>query len=407
MSEPSEETSTIVIGSEDELCARLAQPGPRVSFRAGGSKSPRLAPSGAASRPEHVLDLRALRGITYYEPDEYVISERAATPISELVAALDAHGQYFPFDPLLVDSALLRPSLRSATIGGTVAANSSGPGRYRHGGVRDFVIGVSLVDGVGRLIKGGGRVVKNAAGFDLAKMMVGSLGSLGCLVDVTLKVFPRPRASATVVVHQLDRQRALGSLQSLQGTSFDVAAVDLLCTDGIGADRSTESLWTVAIRLIGPERGLASRVESLQAWARARSVSEHDVESLAGAAEAGFWRRLSNLDWSSGTDCVVKVPVTMESFEHAEHLGTFSGFERVFSSTQQVWLSVPPDGELATLDRALGQLGLVGQVIRQPTAKGVGASQTLLGRRRRNPFAERVKAVFDPNDRLQPLFISQ
>ena len=115
----------------------------------------------------------------------------AGTRVSEVVATLGEQGQYLPFDPLLADS--------GATIGGTVASNASGPGRFRFGGIRDFLLGVRFVDGRGNCIRGGGQVVKNAAGFDYPKLLVGSQGKLGLIYELTFKVFPRPESYATLI----------------------------------------------------------------------------------------------------------------------------------------------------------------------------------------------------------------
>ena len=114
------------------------------------------------------LDPRGLTGIVAYDPAECVVTALAGTPVRELDEALAAHGQYLPFDPLFAGA--------GATLGGTVAAAASGPGRYRFGGVRDFVIGAAVVDGTGRLVRSGGQVVKNAAGFLLHHGLVGSAG---------------------------------------------------------------------------------------------------------------------------------------------------------------------------------------------------------------------------------------
>ncbi|MBI4768870.1 MAG: FAD-binding protein, partial [Chloroflexi bacterium] len=140
---------------------------PRLLPRGGGSK-PALSipPEGVAA-----LDLSGLTGLLEYDPAEFTFTALAGTPLSEVLAALSANGQYLPFDPPF--------AARGATLGGAVAAGLSGPGRYRYGGVRDFILGVRLVDGNGDLVRGGGKVVKNAAGFDIPKLMVGSLGQLG------------------------------------------------------------------------------------------------------------------------------------------------------------------------------------------------------------------------------------
>ena len=134
--------------------------------------------------PARVLDVAGLTGIVDYDPAEFTVTARPGTTLFEIDAMLAANGQHLPFDP---------PRLGEAgTIGGAVAAGVTGPGGYA-AGVRDFVIGVRFVDGTGRLAAGGGKVVKNAAGFDLPKLMVGSLGRLGVFVELSLKVLPAPR----------------------------------------------------------------------------------------------------------------------------------------------------------------------------------------------------------------------
>ena len=134
--------------------------------RGGGTKPALWSVDGA-----DVLDVLALNGITEYLPSEYTVTALAGTPLADVEARLAAEGQYLPFDPLLVDA--------GSTVGGAVAAGANGPGRLRYGGLRDFLLAVTFVDGRGEIVRGGARVVKNAAGFDLPKLMVGSLGRLG------------------------------------------------------------------------------------------------------------------------------------------------------------------------------------------------------------------------------------
>ena len=154
---------------------------PQVKVTAGGTKNALSADAN--------LSLAPLAGVSEYQPSEYTFTAKAATRLSEIESMLAEHGQYLPFDPPLVDA--------GATLGGTVAAGLSGPNRFRYGGVRDFILGVQLVNGEGELVNGGGKVVKNAAGFDIPKLMVGSLGSFGVMTELTFKVFPAPAATAT------------------------------------------------------------------------------------------------------------------------------------------------------------------------------------------------------------------
>ena len=180
-----------------------------------------LTKSALAAGSERVtpLDMRPLRGILSYEPSEFLITALAGTPVSELQTTLGEQGQYLPFDPLFVSG--------GATIGGTVASGVSGPNRLLYGGLRDFVMEVELVDGLGKLVRGGGKVVKNAAGFDLPKLMVGSYGRLGILTEVTLKVFPQPQACATLMAELADLEQCVAAAQRLLAKPLPVAALDM------------------------------------------------------------------------------------------------------------------------------------------------------------------------------------
>ncbi|KNH43351.1 glycolate oxidase subunit GlcE [Pseudomonas lini] len=150
-----------------------------------------------------ILDTRAHRGIVSYDPTELVISVRAGTPLSELFAALDAAGQMLPCEP---------PSFgEGATVGGMIAAGLSGPRRPWSGSVRDFVLGTRVISGLGTHLRFGGEVMKNVAGYDLSRLMVGSYGCLGVLTEVSLKVLPKPRQCLSISL-DIDCARALANL---------------------------------------------------------------------------------------------------------------------------------------------------------------------------------------------------
>ena len=150
-----------------------------------------------------ILDTRAHCGIVSYDPTELVISVRAGTPLSELFAALDAKGQMLPCEP---------PSFgEGATVGGMIAAGLSGPRRPWSGSVRDFVLGTRVISGLGTHLRFGGEVMKNVAGYDLSRLMVGSYGCLGVLTEVSLKVLPKPRQCLSISL-DIDCARALENL---------------------------------------------------------------------------------------------------------------------------------------------------------------------------------------------------
>jgi glycolate oxidase FAD binding subunit len=149
-----------------------------------------------------ILDTRSHRGIVSYDPTELVITARAGTPLTELMQALEEAGQMLPCEP---------PTYGDATLGGMVSAGLSGPRRPWSGSVRDFVLGTRVITGQGKHLRFGGEVMKNVAGYDVSRLMVGSLGCLGLLTEVSLKVLPRPRQSISIAL-ELDSERALNGL---------------------------------------------------------------------------------------------------------------------------------------------------------------------------------------------------
>ncbi len=138
------------------------------------------------------LETTGHRGITDYQPDELLLCARAGTPLTELEAVLAEHGQLLPFEPPLFDG--------RATLGGTLACNLSGPARPWRGSVRDAVLGLQLVNGRGELLRFGGKVMKNVAGYDVSRLQAGALGTLGLITEVNLKVLPRAESELTLVL---------------------------------------------------------------------------------------------------------------------------------------------------------------------------------------------------------------
>ena len=136
------------------------------------------------------LDVTGLTGISSYEPTELVVTVRAGTPLSELEAALEEHSQCLPFEPPRFSP--------GGTVGGMVAAGLSGPARVSVGAVRDHVLGVTLLNGRGEVLTFGGQVAKNVAGYDVSRLVAGSLGILGVICEVSLKVMPTSRADTTL-----------------------------------------------------------------------------------------------------------------------------------------------------------------------------------------------------------------
>ena len=161
-----------------------------LAIRGGGSKA------FYASQPDgEVLDARTLAGVLSYEPSELVVTVGAGTPLAELEALLAAQGQCLPFEP---PHFAWSGNGAAATVGGMVATGLAGPARASVGGVRDYVLGAKIINGLGQQLSFGGQVMKNVAGYDVSRLMVGSLGTLGLITEVSLKVLPVAPAEATL-----------------------------------------------------------------------------------------------------------------------------------------------------------------------------------------------------------------
>ncbi len=197
----------------DQVVAARAQ-GTSLDIRGGGSKSF----YGEVPRGER-LDTTALAGVSSYEPSELVVTARAGTPLLELESVLEERGQCLPFEP----PHFVTHGATAATVGGMVAAGLSGPSRASVGAVRDYVLGASLLNGRGEVLHFGGQVMKNVAGYDVSRLLAGSMGTLGVILEVSLKVLPLAPATATLRF-QLDQQAALDQLNAWGGQPLPLNA---------------------------------------------------------------------------------------------------------------------------------------------------------------------------------------
>ncbi|XDA98379.1 FAD-binding protein [Sulfitobacter sp. LCG007] len=198
--------------SEAELAEMIrASTGP-LAIRGGGTQA--LAVTG------EVVSTERLSGISLYEPGALTVVARSGTPVCDLEAALAAENQRLAFEPY--DCRVLLGTGGEPTLGGVMAANRSGPRRVQVGAARDFALGMRFVDGSSRIVKNGGRVMKNVTGYDLVRMMCGAFGQLGVLTEVALKVLPAPETEATVTLRGLTDARAVEAMAAALGTPFEV-----------------------------------------------------------------------------------------------------------------------------------------------------------------------------------------
>jgi glycolate oxidase FAD binding subunit len=192
-----------------------AAAGTPLRIRGGGTKD-----FYGESLQGELLDTRSLSGISSYEPSELVVSVKAGTPLADLEAALAEKGQCLPFEP---PHYRLVPGAGDATVGGMVAAGLSGPARATAGSVRDYVLGLSMVNGRAEHLTFGGQVMKNVAGYDVSRVMAGSLGTLGLITEVSLKVLPFAPAEATLRF-ALDEGEAIRRLNTWAGDPLPLNA---------------------------------------------------------------------------------------------------------------------------------------------------------------------------------------
>lgn len=235
----------------DEFRARILERKP-LRLKGGGSKDFHGGPLAGA-----VLQTGAYSGIVSYEPTELVVTARCGTPLAELESALAARRQFLACEP---------PRFGAGTVGGAVAAGLSGPRRASAGSLRDFVLGVKLMDGEGRVLKFGGEVIKNVAGFDVSRLMTGSLGTLGLILEVSLKVMPLPVGDATLRF-EMPQDKAIDAMNRWAGQPLPLVAGSW--QDGV-----------LTVQLSGARAAVASACQKLGG------------ETLAAAAATEFWTGL-------------------------------------------------------------------------------------------------------------------
>ena len=317
-----------------------------------GSKSFYVTAANAAER----LDLTAHRGIVSYEPTELVLTARAGTPLAELEQVLAEHGQLLPFEPPHFDG--------NPTLGGAVAAGFSGPRRFALGTVRDSVLGVECITGRGERLRFGGTVMKNVAGYDVSRLMVGSFGNLACLLEISIKVMPAPEQELTHVL-ELEYGAGLELIRRLTAAAIPLSATAYL--DG-----------RLYLRLSGTERVLA---------AAAREIGS---EPMASAEARQFWRdlrdqRLPFFQRECPLWRISLPPFTELPALHARGLGGCGG--------QIVWLH--EDAELAALLPQVQALGGYARPFRAASEAGAPAGPALSPVLAR--LFQRVKQSFDPH----------
>ncbi|HWA47493.1 MAG TPA: glycolate oxidase subunit GlcE [Dongiaceae bacterium] len=237
---------------------------------------------------DNTLSLRGLSGIVSYEPEELVLTAKCGTPLAEITEALAAKRQHLAFEPI-ASASLFGPSNEGGSIGGVLAANLSGPRRPSAGAARDHFLGFTAVNGLGEEFKAGGKVVKNVTGYDLPKLLAGSMGTLAALTEVTVKVLPAPEKQRTVLIPVADAAAGHGRMIALLQDAFEIDGAAFLPTS-VAARSSVDLVRApgsalIALRLSGAPGSCADRCGGIRQLLGVPSEELHSTRSRTLWAE--------------------------------------------------------------------------------------------------------------------------
>lgn len=333
----------------------------RLQIVGAGTKSALTQPIDRLER----IGTTSLAGVTQYQSQEFLVTVLAGTTLQSLDQVLAAQGQYLPFDPPLLK--------RGATIGGTISANLSGSGRLKYGGLRDFVMGVRLIDGRGNLVTGGGQVVKNSAGYDLPKLVAGCCGALALIVEVTLKVLPRPTHSLAMRRSLANLAEAMTLCAELSRSPLEITALD------------TSPRGTVDVLLTGSEA--------------ANLATKDRLIKLTGAAwdvvDFEYWDTISEWSDLEAGERLTRVPLAPSQVLGLDAAMHEMRVPRRYSAAGNVaWVRWPASQPIRALDESLSHLHLGGTILTGTAAR------CCLGRRPEPQLMTRLQHAFDPDKRF-------
>jgi glycolate oxidase FAD binding subunit len=338
------------------------------------------------TRADIVITTRRMDAVVEYEPSDLVIGVQAGMPLQRLAATTKEHRQFLAQDP---------SANAHSTVGAMLAAARSGPLRYSQGTPRDHALGLEVVTGDGRVLKVGGRVVKNVAGYDIVRLIVGSAGTLGLITSAYLRLKPIPVADETVALSAADAQSLIEIAHFAIAENLEAAAIELLGPGLLGSE------WTLLLRLTGNRESVADA----SARIRERGASTE-------SAQAAVWEQLQSLELRANAlvrlaDLPTRLPITMEAAQKLidrsgataqllAHAG--DGLVRLYFDAADAEKLAFAIGEARALLAASGGTVIAhsrnAELMRRVDAFGsLGAAQ---------PLMARVKQIFDPAGILAP-----
>jgi glycolate oxidase FAD binding subunit len=383
--------------SEEEVAAVLAaanRDGLKVLVRGGGTQL------GLGFPPEGgdiLLSTTRLDRVVEYNPQDLTVTAQAGLRLAALQETLGGSRQWLALDP---------PIGPEATLGGLVATNATGPRRLRYGGVRDQIIGVRFVTADGTIAKAGGKVVKNVAGYDLSKLMTGSLGTLGVIVEVAFRLYPLPQASRTVALSSAEPGLLCELAVRVIATTLVPTVLD------VAGSTVSEGAYTLAARF---ESGAEAAEDQARALIELADALGTDASVLRDDEEADFWQRLdAGQQPSRGAGSTLTLKVSLLPSDVADWLGSLDETARRLALEARwrahaghglIFVHLAGDEDtLAQAVEALRRAALErrGSLVVWDAPAALAARVDVWGPSPAVELMRRVKASFDPNATLNP-----
>ncbi|GJM02919.1 MAG: 2-hydroxy-acid oxidase [Rhodomicrobium sp.] len=352
------------------------------------------------------LSLRRLSEITLYEPSELVLSARAGTPIVEIERALKSYNQQLPFE-YLDFSRVFGTEPGWGTIGSIFATNFSGSRRILKGSARDHLLGVNAINGRGEEFKSGGRVMKNVAGYDLAKFMANSWGTLGVMTDVTMKLLPAPVDECTLFMYGLGEDIALEALRAAVATPYEISGAVYLnqehahsCLEGVTYVRDKS---VTAMRLENTSKSIAYRSERIRDLLSAFG----DIYYIDQPESQIFWQNMRQLMFlSEPEDAIWRISTTpRKAYQSARQIKKLVDAKVSYDwAGGLLWVTTRGVSDMGSSDirRIVAEAGGFATLIRP----GAGASSDVSPFHPLDPshmkLTKGIKDMFDPNGVLNP-----
>ncbi len=281
------------------LLAYLSSQSLATAPRGGGT---RMTLGNPIRRLDAVVDLSGMNGVVAHNPGDLTLTVEAGTTFERLQETLAPHGQFLALDP---------PLPGRATIGGTLASGASSLLRWQYGNARDLVIGMKVAMASGAVVKSGGEVVKNVSGYDMARLHLGGLGTLGVIGEVSFKLTPLPRQERTLVASFRSMENCMEAGMGIyhgHTTPLSLAAFDGSVSQRSDAlDASAE--FVAAVRLGGRARSLERQLRDCAEMCR--EAGAVDVGTVEGDAAAMLWRRLADFGWDAETEALAAARVSV------------------------------------------------------------------------------------------------